>query len=156
MTNSTTLGFMISLKMMMMMVVGVLNFSVAQQYSAQWKLSHSKNFLTSGSSVLFWGVFDVHGIWGTPCLSAWLKTPKSSGWLLFFIQGAYRVILLVCLESRLRRWTMLLYRALCQWGASWLMSNCAIQSRYLTHSSVQLCANWDARWTSSLCHRSHI
>ena len=40
------------------------------KYSAQWKLSHSKNFLTSGSSVLFWGVFDVHGIWGTPCLSA--------------------------------------------------------------------------------------
>ena len=28
-----------------------------------------------------------------------LKTPKSSGWLLLCIQGAYRVILLVCLES---------------------------------------------------------
>ena len=59
-------------------------------------------------------------------------------------------------ESRLRRWIILLHRALCQWGASWVMSKCTTKSRYLTHSSVQLCANWDALQTSSLCHRSHI
>ena len=82
MTNSTTLGFMISLKMMMMMVVGFLNFSVAK-YSAQWKLSHSKNFLTSGSSVLFWGVFDVDGIWGTPCLSACWRLLRAQAGCIF-------------------------------------------------------------------------
>ena len=37
-----------------------------------------------------------------------------------------------------------------------VMSKCAKISRCLTHSSVQLCANWDARQTLSLCHRSHI
>ena len=41
--------------------------------------------------------------------------------------------------SKFRRWITLLFRALCQWDASWLMGwRCSIKSRYWTHS-VQFC-----------------
>ena len=53
-------------------------------------------------------------------------------WLLLCIHDLARFF-----ESRLRTWIMLLYRALCQWGASWLMSKCWMKSRYLIHSHVQ-------------------
>ena len=94
-------------------------FCGSAKYSAEWKLSHSKIFWTSGSSVLFWRVLDITGIKGT--------------------QGAYTIVLLVCWSRGFPN-GMLLYRALCQWSASWLMSKCATKWRYLTHSSVQLCA----------------
>ena len=46
------------------------------KFSAKWKLNHSKNCWSSGSSLLFCRVLDFNGILGTPCPSAWKRTGK--------------------------------------------------------------------------------
>ena len=127
---------------------------LSAKYSAQLKLGHSKNFGMSKSSVSFWRVLDFTGMRGTPCPSALWRFSRA---LVASLNPGRCHKGPACLfESRLLTWITLFYRAFCHEGASWLTSKCTMKSKYLTHSSVRLCASWDARQTSSICHRSHI
>ena len=106
-----------------------LEFCDSATYSAQWKLRHSNNFWSSGSSVLFWRVLDFTGIWVPSCPSASWRLTRA------LVASLYPRRLhngLACLfESMLRRWIILLYCVLCQWGESWLMSKCAMKIEVL-------------------------